>query len=93
MVYLQITLKIAAANRAAAAGVYQKYKAPFLDTVTGAKSKELLVRDEDVQVLHGFDGVENARAYLESALFTADVVGGLAPLLDAAPDVRIYQVA
>lgn len=90
---MQITLKIADANRAAAAGVYQKYKAQFLDTITGAKSKELLVRDEDVQVLHGFDTTENANAYLQSELFTADVVGGLEPLLDAAPDVRTYQVA
>lgn len=93
MVYLQITLKIADANRAVAAGIYQKYKAPFLNTVTGAKSKELLVRDEDVQVLHGFDSKENATAYLQSELFTGDVVGSLKPLLDAAPDVRIYQVA
>ncbi len=93
MVYLQIILKIAVANRAAAGGVYQKYKAPFLDTITGAKSKDLLVREEDVQVLHGFDTQENAKAYLESALFTADVVGGLEPLLDVSPDIRIYQVA
>jgi hypothetical protein len=93
MVYLQITLKIANANRVAAAGIYQKFKAPFLDTIPGAKSKELLVRDEDVQVLHGFDSQENASAYLQSGLFTADVVGGLKPLLDDAPDVRIYQVA
>lgn len=93
MVYLQITLNIVAANRAAAAAIYQKYKSPFLDTIAGAKSKELLVRDEDVQVLHGFDTKENANAYLHSALFTADVVGGLKPLLAAAPDVRIYQVA
>ncbi|MEM5389663.1 hypothetical protein VSR68_39875 [Paraburkholderia phymatum] len=93
MVYLQITLKIASANRAAAAGVYEKYKAPFLNTIAGAKSKELLVRDEDVQVLHGFDSEANANAYLQSELFTADVVGGLKPLLDAAPDVRIYRVA
>lgn len=93
MVYLQITLQIADAKRAAAAGVYQQYKAPFLDTVAGAKSKELLVRAEDVQVLHGFDTRENAEAYLQSQLFTADVVGGLTPLLDAAPDVRVYQVA
>jgi hypothetical protein len=93
MVYLQITLKIAAANRPAAAGVYQQYKGPFLATIAGAKSKELLVRDEDVQVLHGFDSVDNASAYLQSGLFTADVVGALKPLLDAAPDVRIYQVA
>ncbi len=93
MVYLQITLHIAAANRPAAASVYQKYKAPFLNNVTGAKSKELLVRDEDVQVLHGFDTKENANAYLHSDLFTADVVAGLKPLLDASPDVRIYEVA
>ncbi|MEM5312523.1 hypothetical protein [Paraburkholderia sp. JHI869] len=93
MVYLQIILKVANANRATAAGVYEKYKAPFLNTIAGAKSKELLVRDEDVQVLHGFDSEANATAYLQSELFTADVVGGLKPLLDAAPDVRIYEVA
>jgi hypothetical protein len=93
MVYLQITLKIAVANRAAAAGVYQQYKGPFLDSIRGAQSKELLVRDEDVQVLHGFDHVDNATAYLQSTLFTDDVVAGLTPLLDAAPDVRVYQVA
>ncbi|MEM5275222.1 hypothetical protein VSR17_09295 [Cupriavidus taiwanensis] len=93
MVYLQISLKIADANRAAAAGIYQKYKEPFLSTVAGAKSKDLLVRKEDVQVLHGFDSQENADAYLQSELFTADVVAGLKPLLDAAPEVRIYEVA
>ena len=93
MVYLQITLKIAAANRPAAAGVYQRYKAPFLEKIAGARSKELLVRDEDVQVLHGFDTVQQASAYLKTDLFTADVVTALKPLLDAAPDVRIYQSA
>jgi hypothetical protein len=93
MAFLQITLKIANANRAAAAGVYQQYKAPFLSTIVGAKSKQLLVRDEDVQVLHGFDTLENANAYLQSALFNNDVVVGLKPLLDAAPDVRVYAVA
>ena len=93
MVYLQITLKVAPANRPAAAGVYQRYKAPFLSTIAGAKSKELLVRDEDVEVLHGFDSAEHANAYLTSRLFTSDVVGALKPLLDAEPDVRIYQAA
>jgi hypothetical protein len=53
----------------------------------------LLVRDEDVEVLHGFDTAEQANAYLTSPLFTSDVVGALKPLLDAAPDVRIYQAA
>ena len=93
MAYLQITLKIANANRAAAAGVYQQYKAPFLAGIAGAQSKQLLIREEDVQVLHGFDSVANANAYLQSALFNSDVVAALAPLLDAAPDVRIYTVA
>ncbi len=93
MVYLQITLKIAPNNRSAAAGVYQRYKAPFLETVAGARSKELLVRDDDVQVLHGFATAEQAQAYLTTDIFNADVVTALKPLLDAAPDVRIYQVA
>jgi hypothetical protein len=93
MVYLQITLKVAPANRPAAAGVYERYKGPFLDTIAGAKSKELLVRDEDVEVLHGFDTAVQANAYLKSRLFASDVVGALKPLLDAEPDVRIYETA
>ncbi|AVV40727.1 hypothetical protein C6376_04045 [Streptomyces sp. P3] len=91
MAHLEITLKVAAENRVAAAGVYEKYKQPFLDTIPGARSKELLVRDEDVQVLHGFTSVGEARAYLDTDLFRQDVVGGLAPLLAADPEVRIYD--
>lgn len=93
MVYMQITLKVAPANRPAAAGVYQRYRAPFLDTVAGARSKELLLRDDDVQVLHGFDTAAQADAYLKSRLFTTDIVEALSPLLAAAPDIRIYQQA
>ncbi|MEV7391843.1 MULTISPECIES: hypothetical protein [unclassified Streptomyces] len=91
MAYLEITLQVDPANRVAAAGVYEKYKQPFPATVPGATSKELLVRDEDVQVLHGFQTVADAKAYLESDLFTRDVVGGLSPLLKSAPDVRVYD--
>ncbi|WP_026926791.1 hypothetical protein [Granulicoccus phenolivorans] len=91
--YLEVTLKIDDADRPAAAGVYQEYKQPFLDTIPGASSKELLVRDEDVQVLHGFDTTDQAQAYLSSDLFTKDVVGGLSPLWKADPEIRIYQVA
>jgi hypothetical protein len=89
--YLQITLKVADKNREAAAGVYTKYKAPFLDTVSGAESKSLLVRDEDVQVLHGFSSKEAAESYLNSDIFSNDVVSELGPLLDADPEVRIYE--
>ena len=50
-----------------------------------------LVRDEDVQVLHGFDTEQNANAYLQSPLFTADVVGRRSRCWT--PDVRVYAVA
>jgi hypothetical protein len=91
--YLQITLKIVNENRPAAAKVYRDYRDPFLKGIPGALSKELLLREEDVQVLHGFDTAEHAAAYLKSALFQNDVVAALAPLLAAEPEVRIYACA
>ncbi len=91
--YLQITLKIKNENREAAAAVYGKDLQPFLDGIAGAMSKELLVRDEDVQVLHGFASEENARAYLTTEIFSNDVVNELKPLLEADPEIRIYSVA
>ena len=91
--YLEITMRIDNVNRPAAAKVYTDYRAPFLNTIEGALTKELLIRDEDVQVLHGFDTVEHAAAYLNSELFNADVVKGLKPLWGAEPDVKIYTVA
>jgi hypothetical protein len=93
MVYLQISLNIAAANRPAAAAIYQQFKAPFLAQARGARSKELLIREQDVQVLHGFDSVEHAQAYLDSELFSKDVVVSLKPLLQADPELRIYSAA
>lgn len=91
--YLEITMKISNNNRPAAAKIYNDYRQPFLDTIKGALTKNLLIRDEDVQVLHGFDSVENAQAYLSSELFKNDVFVGLQPLWDADPEVKIYNVA
>ncbi len=91
--YLEITMSIDEANRPAAAKVYTDYRGPFLEQITGALTKDLLIRDEDVQVLHGFDSLEHAQAYLESDLFQKDVFVGLKPLWSADPDVRIYTVA
>ncbi|MEP6622303.1 MAG: hypothetical protein ABJE47_23475 [bacterium] len=91
MTYLEITLKVAPERRASAAEVYARYRTPFLNTVPGARAKELLGRDDDVQVLHTFDTDAQAQAYLKSPLFAQDVVGALTPLLEAAPDVRIYN--
>lgn len=89
--YVEITLQIDPSNRENAGAVYSKYKQPFLTTIAGAKSKELLVRDEDVQVLHGFDSRDAAENYLRSTLFNEDVVTALTPYLTADPEVRIYD--
>ncbi len=89
--YMQIIIKVSDKNRGEAAGVYQKYKAPFLETIAGAVSKELLIRDEDVVVLNGFTGKAEAEAYLTTDFFAKDIVGELSPLLDAEPEIRIYN--
>jgi len=91
--YLEITMMINDGNRPAAAKIYTDYRQPFLDTIKGAATKDLLIRAEDIQVLHGFDSVENARAYLDTDMFKNDVFVGLKPLWDKDPDVRIYGVA
>lgn len=91
--YLEITMKISEENRPAAAGVYTAYRQPFLDTIAGACTKDLLIREEDVQVLHGFDSAEHAQEYLKSEMFRNDVFVGLKPLWSAEPEVKIYTVA
>ena len=89
--YLAITLKIAQPDRSNAGAVYARYKKPFLDGIDGAVSKELLIREDDVQVLHGFQTAEKAANYLKSPLFTDDIVKALKPYLKTDPDVRIYE--
>lgn len=89
--YLEITMKITAANRARAGAVYAQYKQPFLSTIPGAQSKELLIREEDVQVLHGFESRAASESYLTSPLFSQDVVGALKPYLASDPEIRIYD--
>lgn len=91
--YLEITMTINESNRPAVAKIYSDYRKPFLDTIEGALIKDLLIRDKDVQVLHGLDSLEHAKAYLESDLFKNDVFTGLKPLWSAAPEIRIYTVA
>lgn len=91
--YLEITMYIDEEKRPDAVKVYTDYRGPFLEQIEGAQTKEPLVRDEDVQVLHGFDTVEHAQAYLKSSLFNDDVVTGLAPTFARDPEIKIYQVA
>ena len=89
--YLEITLDIKSENRENAGGVYVKYKAPFLKKVKGATSKDLLLRTEDVQVLHGFESEADATAYLSSEIFENDVVRELKPYLESNPEIRVYS--
>jgi hypothetical protein len=93
MAILEITLAVDDDNRPAAAAVYNKYRKPFVDGVTAATTKQLFVRDEDVQVLHGFASAEDATAYLSSDLFTANVVRELSPLLASDPEIRVDEEA
>ncbi len=81
-------MKIKENDRPSAAKVYFDYREPFLQTIEGALTKNLLVRDEDVQVLHGLDSKEHATAYLESEMFWEDVAKGLSPYFQAAPEIR-----
>ncbi len=90
--FLEITLDIPAENREGAAGVYLKYKTPFLEQIKGATSKELLLREDDVQVLHGFESEADATAYLSSELFGNDVVQELKPYFLGDPEIRVYSV-
>lgn len=90
--YLKITMVISDESRSAAAKVYNDYRQPFLDTIPGAMTKQLLIRNEDLQVLHGFDSVEHAQAYLSRNMFKEDVFVGLSPLWTADHDVRIYSL-
>ena len=91
--YLQVTMVIPEKNRAAAAKVYTDYREPFLKSIPCAEAKDFLIRDEDVQVLHDFDSVEHAKAYLNSEMFTQHVFPGLKPTWTEDPEVRIYTVA
>jgi hypothetical protein len=90
--YLEITLDVKAENRNSAGGVYVKYKTPFLEQIKGASSKDLLMRTDDVQVLHGFETEEDANAYLTTDIFQKDVVRELKPYLESDPEIRIYSV-
>ena len=90
--YLEITLNVKDENRNSAGGVYVKYKNPFLEQINGATSKKLLMRTDDVQILHGFESEADANAYLTSDIFQNDVVKELKPYLESDPEIRIYSI-
>lgn len=91
--YLAITLTIVGMDLAGAAAVYCLYKHPFLETIKGGLSKELLYHIDDVLLLHGFECVEDAQEYLMSNLFKKNVVTSLKPYIKGKPNIKIYSVS
>ncbi len=90
--YLEITFKVADAKREQAVEIYKQYKTTILQTFESALSMELLVHVEGIQLLIGFNSVENAQEYLLSTLFNDKLVVALKPFMQGAPDVKIYSV-
>lgn len=86
--YLEITFKIDDLNRTNVVEVYNQYKVPFLENIKGAILKEILTRNQDIQVLHCFESEEDAHDLLKNDLSRA-----LNPYLKEAPDLRIYTIA
>ena len=91
--YLQIALYVKNENAAAGAGVYAKYKESFLKTVAGAKSKELLVRDEGRAGASRLQQHGARKRVSKTELFEKNVVRELGSLLEKASQIRIYAVA
>ncbi len=71
--------------------VYEPNRTRFLERISGAISKNLLVRPEDIAILHGFDTRESAEAYLQSSLYQ-QIVNGIADYQEENPSVALYNV-
>lgn len=90
--FLQVTLSIPAPRREKAISrIFLPARQHFLERVLGAVSMDMLVRDEDVQVLHGFDTYENARTYLNSGVFK-EFMAQLGETADKEAIAALYNV-
>lgn len=78
--HLEITMVVKEKNRESVSKVYYDYKESFLKSINGTLIKDLLVRDENIQVLHGFNSIKNVKAYLSSDMFKNDVFARLKSL-------------
>ncbi len=90
--YLQMTLQIPQTKREEAiTKVYLPNRQRFLERVAGAVSMDMLVREEDLQILVGFDTLENARAYLASSA-GKEITSQLAGYARKEPVTAFYDV-
>jgi len=91
--YLDIILTIQGLDRAGVTAVYNLYKEPFLKTVNGALSDELLIHIDDLRILQGFKSREDAQCYFLSKFCTSDFITSLKPDIIGNPNVKIYEVS
>ena len=91
--YLQIVLKVNLADRGELTNTYNKFKNSFLEQIKGATTHELLIGDEEVQLLYGFDNLEDAEAFLSTELYNNVVLVALKPLIFDNPKIRVFNVA
>jgi hypothetical protein len=90
--FVQVTLAIPESRREEAiTRIFLPARQRFLDRSPGAVSMDLLVREEDVQLLHGFDTFENSRVYLDSGFFR-DLIGQLGETAEKEPVTALYNV-
>ncbi len=89
--HLLITVKVDSSRRAALIDqVYEPNRTRFLQKIPGAVSKNLLLRREDLAILHGFDTAENAEAYLHSDLY-GELLRQLADYQEENPVAALYN--
>lgn len=90
--YLQITLLIPPERREEAISkVYLPNRLRILDRIEGAVSMDWLARQEDVQVLLGFDTLERAQGYQESPS-GRELTDALGAYAAKAPQPVLYTV-
>ena len=91
--YLQIVLKANSSSRGELTNTYNKLRDLFPEQIKGAKTQELLLSDEEVQLLYGFDTFEDAEAFLSTELYNNIILPALKPLISNNPEIKIYNVA
>ena len=91
--YLSVNMKIDSSRLPEVTKVYTNYWEKFLRTIHGARTKDLVIRNEDVQILHSFNSVEDAVGFLSSEMFQRAVFIDLQPYWNDELNVRIYTAA
>ncbi len=90
--YLQISLPVPQSRRdEAITRIFLPGRQRFAEQAEGGVSMDMLVRNEDIQVLAGFDTLESARLFQNSPA-GKELLGQLAAMAEKNPGTAIYTV-